>query len=69
MCLTIVSFQAEIAKRATLQQNAAENQNLRSGSTEPSNLQSCLTNLIVLVGFAAFAFTVKYVMKTSASEE
>ncbi|KAL1497534.1 hypothetical protein ABEB36_008478 [Hypothenemus hampei] len=36
--------------------------------TTRSSLQSCLTNLCVIVGFAAFAFTVKYVMKTTMSE-
>ncbi|XP_066143871.1 ubiquitin-conjugating enzyme E2 J2-like [Euwallacea fornicatus] len=37
-------------------------------SAPVSNLQSCLTNLCMIIGFAAFAFTVKYVMKTTISE-
>lgn len=45
-----------------------ENQKNIQAAAQPSSLQSCLTNLIVVIGFAAFAFTVKYVMKTTASE-
>lgn len=61
-------FQAELTKRSANKNASQNNQNFQQSAGEASNLQSCLMNLIVLIGFAAFAFTVKYVMKTSISE-
>lgn len=60
-------MQAELSKRAALN-STVENQNQSQQTVESNNFQSILTNIIVLVGFAAFAFTVKFVMKTSYSE-
>lgn len=61
-------LKAEVARRSANRNAAPENQNFQHSAGEASNLQSCLMNLVVLIGFAAFAFTVKYVMKTSISE-
>lgn len=61
-------LQAEIAKRSATQNITLENQKSIQAAAQPSNIQSCITNLCVIIGFAAFAFTVKYVMKTIASE-
>ncbi|XP_018332732.1 ubiquitin-conjugating enzyme E2 J2-like [Agrilus planipennis] len=63
----VTEIQAEIVKRST-NQKANDCQNQRQDSTEPSSFQACLTNIIVLIGFAAFAFTVKYVMKTTYTD-
>ncbi|KAJ8977923.1 hypothetical protein NQ317_002897 [Molorchus minor] len=65
---TVLAIQADIAKRSATQNVAVENQRSIQAATQPSSLQSCITNLCVIIGFAAFAFTVKYVMKTTASE-
>lgn len=63
----VEKIQAEIEKRTKNGKLVHEN-NTTSISTPVSSLQSCLTNLCVIIGFAAFAFTVKYVMKTTISE-
>ncbi|CAH1117754.1 unnamed protein product [Phaedon cochleariae] len=65
---TVEAIQAEIAKRNATQNVALENQKSLQTASQPSSLQSCITNLCVIIGFAAFAFTVKYVMKTTAYE-
>ncbi|CAG9855893.1 unnamed protein product [Phyllotreta striolata] len=61
-------MQVEIVKRNATKNIALEQQKNLQAIEQPSSLQSCITNLCVIIGFAAFAFTVKYVMKTSASE-
>lgn len=48
--------------------NTPENEKPSRSVAEPSNFQSCITNLIVFIGVAAFAITVKYVVITTASE-
>lgn len=72
---TVESIQNEITKRTITAAAAAaaaaankDDSNSKQGNSEPSSFQSCLTNIIVLIGFAAFAFTVKYVMVSSQSE-
>lgn len=65
---TVSTIQAEITKRSATQNVTLENQKSIQAAAQPSNIQSCITNLCVVIGFAAFAFTVKYVMKTIASE-
>jgi len=64
---TVTQMQAELDKRAALNKSM-ENQNQSQQVQESSNLQSILTNIVVLIGFAAFAFTVKFVMKTSYTD-
>lgn len=61
-------FQEILAQRSATANLLLENQKNNQTAAQPSNFQSCITNLIVVIGFAAFAFTVKYVMKTTASE-
>ncbi|XP_056648535.1 ubiquitin-conjugating enzyme E2 J2-like [Diorhabda carinulata] len=65
---TVASMQADLAVRNATQAVNVENQNNSQITDQPSSFQSCITNLCVIIGFAAFAFTVKYVMKTTASE-
>lgn len=60
--------QAELSKRAAMN-STVESQSQTPPAAESNNLQSILTNIIVLVGFAAFAFTVKFVMKSSYNPE
>ncbi|XP_060526940.1 ubiquitin-conjugating enzyme E2 J2 [Cylas formicarius] len=57
-------MRAELEKRAENQKNAPECQKALHSTSQPSNFQSCVTNLCVIIGFAAFAFTVKYVINT-----
>lgn len=64
----VASMQADLAVRNATQAVNVENQNNSQITDQPSSFQSCITNLCVIIGFAAFAFTVKYVMKTTASE-
>lgn len=59
---------AEFQKRSKTDKTIIESQNPNQITRQVTNLQSCLTNLCVIIGFAAFAFTVKYVMKTTMSE-
>lgn len=62
-------LQSEIAKRSANQAAINENQTgNRSQITDQSPFQAAITNLFVIIGFAAFAFTVKYVLKTLATE-
>lgn len=67
---TVTSIKAEIAKRVANQ--AAMNENnqgmLRQQSSDQSQFHAVITNLCVFIGFAAFAFTVKYVLKTLNTE-
>ncbi|KAJ8918323.1 hypothetical protein NQ315_008016 [Exocentrus adspersus] len=65
---TVSAIQAEIAKRTATQNITLDNQKSVQAVAQPSNIQSCITNLCVIIGFAAFAFTVKYVMKTISAE-
>ncbi|CAH1954245.1 unnamed protein product [Acanthoscelides obtectus] len=65
---TVASIEADLEKRSANQSVNADSQRNLQAVSPPSNLQACLTNLCVIIGFAAFAFTVKYVMKTSAYE-
>lgn len=64
----MVFFQEVLNQRSATANLLLENQKNLQAAAQPSNFQSCITNLIVVIGFAAFAFTVKYVMKTTASE-
>ncbi|CAH0557223.1 unnamed protein product [Brassicogethes aeneus] len=66
---TVITIESELAKRKnSMQGSSQEGPSTLRSVAEPSSIQSCITNLIVIIGFAAFAFTVKYVMKTTASE-
>jgi len=65
---TAAKITAEFQKRSKTDKSIAEGQNSNQITTQVTSFQSCLTNLCVIVGFAAFAFTVKYVMKTTMSE-
>nr|CAI5836104.1 unnamed protein product [Callosobruchus analis] len=65
---TVASIEADLVQRSANQAVNLDSQRNVQAVSPPSNLQSCLTNLCVIIGFAAFAFTVKYVMKTSAYE-
>ncbi|RZC32389.1 ubiquitin-conjugating enzyme E2 J2 [Asbolus verrucosus] len=57
-----------LTQRSNVNNNAPDNQKPSRSVAEPSNFQSCITNLIVFIGVAAFAITVKYVVITTASE-
>lgn len=62
-------MQAELVKRSANQAAMNENQtNNRQQLSDQSPFQAAITNLFVIIGFAAFAFTVKYVLKTLATE-
>ncbi|XP_023025424.1 ubiquitin-conjugating enzyme E2 J2 [Leptinotarsa decemlineata] len=65
---TVSTIQSEITKRNATQKVAMETRKSTEAEAQPSSIQSCITNLCVIIGVAAFAFTVKYVMKTTASE-
>lgn len=65
---TVATMKKELKKRSRTQTNVFDNQENSRSVAEPSSIQSCITNLIVIIGFAAFAFSVKYVMKTTNSE-
>ncbi|KAK9869881.1 hypothetical protein WA026_003602 [Henosepilachna vigintioctopunctata] len=56
-------IRVELNKRSVLQSTLENQNNSNRSVVEPSSIQSCITNLIVIIGFAAFAFTVKYVMQ------
>lgn len=65
----VTTMKVELSRRVTLQSTHGDNSNVNNRSvTEQSSIQSCITNLIVIVGFAAFAFTVKYVMQHTKQE-
>lgn len=66
---SVTGIKAELIKRSQNQNNASDNQmGIRQQSSDQSPFQAALTNLIVILGFAAFAFSVKYVLKTLNSE-
>ncbi|EFA03490.1 ubiquitin-conjugating enzyme E2 J2 isoform X1 [Tribolium castaneum] len=65
---TVTKIQDVLTQRSNMNNNVAENQKTSRSVAEPSNFQSCITNLIVFIGVAAFAITVKYVVITTASE-
>ncbi|KAG7212644.1 hypothetical protein KM043_012927 [Ampulex compressa] len=60
----------ELEKQARRQSTAAEVSSLIRDQLqrEQSPLHSALTNLVVIIGFAAFAYTVKYVLRSIAME-
>ena len=60
----------ELEKQARHQSTASEVSSLIRDQLqrEQSPLHSALTNLIVIIGFAAFAYTVKYVLRSIAME-
>ncbi|ENN80907.1 ubiquitin-conjugating enzyme E2 J2 [Dendroctonus ponderosae] len=64
---TVEEIKVELERRSTCEK-ASSDSNTAGISAPVSNFQSCITNLCVIIGFAAFAFTVKYVMKTTISE-
>jgi len=64
---TVEQMTAQLEKRNNNEKSVVEG-NTSNITTPISSFQSCLTNLCVIIGFAAFAFTVKYVMKTTISE-
>ncbi|KAK4880549.1 hypothetical protein RN001_008695 [Aquatica leii] len=64
---SVVQIQGELEKRVAMNKSL-ESQNQNQQLPESSNFQSILTNIVVLIGFAAFAFTVKFVMKTSYAD-
>lgn len=64
----VEEIQNELTKRNSRRMSHQDDQNVTGSVTEPSSLQSCITNLIVMLGFAAFAFTVKYVMKQTTQD-
>lgn len=62
-------FQNEILRRNALE--AAEKTNCQqqtTQNTEQSSLQAAITNICVIIGFAAFAYTVKYVIRSLGTD-
>ncbi|XP_030748123.1 ubiquitin-conjugating enzyme E2 J2-like [Sitophilus oryzae] len=64
----VSDMQAKLQKRIKTEEITSDNTKQDQVTTPGGHLQSCLTNLCVIIGFAAFAFTVKYVMTTTISE-
>nr|QBH73231.1 ubiquitin-conjugating enzyme E2 j2 [Nicoletia phytophila] len=60
--------EAENAARNNLQQNPQSEVQSLLGNQDHSPLQSALTNIFVIIGFAAFAYTVKYVLRSIATD-
>lgn len=60
----------ELEKQARHQSTASEVSSLIRDQLqrEQSPLHSALANLVVIIGFAAFAYTVKYVLRSIATE-
>lgn len=60
----------ELEKQARHQSTASEVSSLLRDQLQrdQSPLYNVLTNLVVIIGFAAFAFTVKYVLWSVATE-
>lgn len=73
---TVEIIKAELERRKKLEKQAKHQSTASEVSSlirdqlqrEQSPLHSALTNLVVLIGFAAFAYTVKYVLRTTAME-
>lgn len=73
---TVVAIKTELERRRELEKQARHQSTASEVSSlirdqlqrEQSPLHSALTNLVVIVGFAAFAYTVKYVLKSIAME-
>ncbi|XP_015522186.1 ubiquitin-conjugating enzyme E2 J2 [Neodiprion pinetum] len=73
---TVSAIKAELEHRKELEKQARHQSTASEVSSlirdqfqrEQSPLHSALTNLIVIVGFAAFAYTVKYVLRSIATE-
>ncbi|CAG9766524.1 unnamed protein product [Ceutorhynchus assimilis] len=64
---TVEKITVELEKRNNIDKTTTEN-NQYNLATPVSNLQSCLTNLCVIIGFAAFTLVAKYVWKSSIAE-
>lgn len=74
------SIKTELKRRAEAEQAARSNpQSVTSndmqallrnqfGHNDQSPLHSAITNICVIIGFAAFAYTVKYVLRSIAAE-
>lgn len=58
-------MQEELVQRKEAQLTAQASQSQRKVSSDQTNIQSCFWNFILIVGFAAFAYSVKYVMISS----
>ncbi|XP_076236455.1 ubiquitin-conjugating enzyme E2 J2 isoform X1 [Calliopsis andreniformis] len=73
---TVEAIKAELKHRKELEKQARHQSTTSEVSSlindplqrDQSPLQRVLTNLIVIIGFAAFAYTVKYVLKSIAME-
>ncbi|XP_046742037.1 ubiquitin-conjugating enzyme E2 J2 [Diprion similis] len=73
---TVSAIKAELERRKELEKQARHQSTASEVSSlirdqfqrEQSPLHSALTNLIVIIGFAAFAYTVKYVLRSIATE-
>lgn len=76
----VTSIKTELKRRAEAEQAARSNpQSVTSndmqallrnqfGHNDQSPLHSAITNICVIIGFAAFAYTVKYVLRSIATE-
>ncbi|GFG30810.1 hypothetical protein Cfor_10872 [Coptotermes formosanus] len=76
----VTSIKTELKRRAEAEQAARNNpQSVTSndmqallrnqfGHNDQSPLHSAITNICVIIGFAAFAYTVKYVLRSIATE-
>lgn len=76
----VMSIKTELKRRADAEQAARSNpQSVTSndmhallrnqfGHNDQSPLHSAITNICVIIGFAAFAYTVKYVLRSIATE-
>ncbi|XP_066583247.1 ubiquitin-conjugating enzyme E2 J2-like [Prorops nasuta] len=73
---TVEVIKAELERRKELEKQARHHSTAAEVSSlirdqlqrDQSPLHSALTNLIVIIGFAAFAYTVKYVLRSIATE-
>lgn len=73
---TVETIKAELERRKELEKQARHQSTASEVSSlirdqlqrEQSPLHSALANLVVIIGFAAFAFTVKYVLRSIAME-
>lgn len=73
---TVLGIKAELERRKELEKQARHSSTAAEVSSlirdqfqrEQSPLHSALTNLVVIIGFAAFAYTVKYVLRSIATE-
>ncbi|XP_012271105.1 ubiquitin-conjugating enzyme E2 J2 [Orussus abietinus] len=73
---TVTAIQTELEHRKELEKQARHQSTALEVSSlirdrlqrEQSPLHNAVTNLVVIIGFAAFAYTVKYVLKNIATE-